>query len=93
MIKKKKRTAKPAYASTKITRMAPIIIKNKSNVMKLFEKQGIEIGEVIQYSIPNLKPYKNLARCKNSFFLSKHVINLPNEYKISKEILQKLENI
>ena len=58
--------------------------------MKLFERQGIEIGEVIQYSIPNLKPYKNLTRCKNSSFLSKHVINLPNEYKLSKKILQKI---
>ena len=68
----------------------PVIVKNKSNVMKLFERQGIEIGEVIQYSIPNLKPYKNLTRCKNSSFLSKHVINLPNEYKLSKKILQKI---
>ena len=56
--------------------------KNKSKVIKIFEKEGIEIGEVIQYSIPDLKPYKNLKTSKNSSFLSKHVINLPNEYKI-----------
>jgi perosamine synthetase len=68
----------------------PVIVKNKSKIMKIFEKEGIEIGEVIQYSIPNLKPYKNLKRCKNSSFLSKHVINLPNEYKLSKKILQKI---
>ena len=58
--------------------------------MEIFEKEGIEIGEVIQYSIPNLKPYKNFTKCKNSSFLSKHVINLPNEYKLSKKILQKI---
>lgn len=68
----------------------PVIVKNKLKVMKIFEKEGIEIGEVIQYSIPNLKPYKNLTKCKNSSFLSKHVINLPNEYKLSKKILQKI---
>ena len=68
----------------------PVIVKNKLKIMKIFEKEGIEIGEIIQYSIPNLKPYKNLSRYKNSSFLSKHVINLPNTYKISKKILQKI---
>jgi perosamine synthetase len=71
----------------------PVIVKNKSKVIKIFEKEGIEIGEVIQYSIPDLKPYKNLKRSKNSSFLSKHVINLPNEYKIPEKILKKFESI
>lgn len=71
----------------------PVLVKNKSKVFKIFEKEGIEIGEIIQYSIPDLKPYKKLTRYKKSSFLSKHVINLPNEYKVSEKVLQKLENI
>ena len=71
----------------------PVIVKNKSKVFKIFEKEGVEIGEIIQYSIPDLKPYKKLKRYKKSSFLSKHVINLPNEYKVSEKVLQKLENI
>ncbi len=70
----------------------PVIVKNKSKVFKIFEKEGIEIGEIIQYSIPDLKPYK-LKKYKNSSFLSKHVINLPNEYKVPEKVLEKFEKI
>lgn len=71
----------------------PVIVKNKSKVFKIFEKEGIEIGEIIQYSIPALKPYKKLKKYKNSSFLSKHVINLPNEYKVPEKVLEKFEKI
>lgn len=71
----------------------PVIVKNKSKVFKIFEKEGIEIGEIIQYSIPDLKPYKKIKKYKNSSFLSKHVINLPNEYKVPEKVLEKFEKI
>ena len=71
----------------------PVIVKNKSKVFKIFEKEGIEIGEIIQYSIPALKPYKKLKKYKNSSFLSTHVINLPNEYKVPEKVLEKFEKI
>jgi dTDP-4-amino-4,6-dideoxygalactose transaminase len=68
----------------------PVIVKNKNKTLNKFKNFGIELGEVIQYSIPELKPYKSNKKFLNSNFLSKHVVNIPNEYKIKKEYLKLL---
>ena len=66
----------------------PVLVKNKKKVIDEFEKFGYEIGEVIQYSIPNLKPYKTNKKFLNSDYLSNHMINLPNEVRIPKKFLK-----
>jgi hypothetical protein len=48
--------------------------------MILFKNFGIELGKVIQYLIPELKPHKSNKRFLNSNFLSKHIVNIPNKY-------------
>lgn len=65
----------------------PIIVKNKYKTIKQFSKYGYELGEVIQYSIPNLKTYRSKRKYHNSDFLSKHTINLPNHIKVEKKYL------
>lgn len=68
----------------------PVIVRDKNKTLNKFKHFGIELGEVIQYSIPELKPYKSNKSFLNSNFLSKHVVNIPNEYKIKKKYLKLL---
>ena len=69
----------------------PVIVKNKKKIIKSFEKIGYELGEVIEYSIPNLKCYKSKKKFPNSDFLSQHVINIPNYIKIPRKHLELLK--
>jgi hypothetical protein len=60
----------------------------KIKTLNKFKNFGIELGEVIQYSIAELKPYESNKKFLNSNFLSKHVVNIPNEYKIKKKVFE-----
>jgi dTDP-4-amino-4,6-dideoxygalactose transaminase len=66
----------------------PVIVKDKKKTLNKFKNFGFELGEVIQYSIPELKPYKSNNIFLNANFLSKHVVNIPNEYKVKKRYLE-----
>ncbi len=68
----------------------PVVVKNKKKILKSFEKIGFELGEVIQYSIPNFKCYKSKQKYPNANFLSRHVINIPNHIKIPRKYLELL---
>ncbi len=55
-----------------------VIVEDREKEKKYFSKKGIEVGELIQYSIPAINQYSTLGyKCKNSDFLSTRTINLP----------------
>lgn len=56
----------------------PARVSDKKAFIEGLRKEGVEIGEVLQYSIPHLPCYANLGyNCKNAKYASKHTINLP----------------
>ena len=51
-------------------------VPNKKKVIKKFASLGIELGELIQYSIPELSAYKNNASsCPNAAYASQSLVN------------------
>ena len=55
-----------------------IRVPNREEVKKEYATKGIEVGELIQYAIPNLDCYsKHKSECKNAFLSSQETINLP----------------
>jgi dTDP-4-amino-4,6-dideoxygalactose transaminase len=55
-----------------------IIVPNKEAIIKKMARYGVHLGELIQYSIPNLYSYNNLNNnSPESLFCSHNVINLP----------------
>jgi dTDP-4-amino-4,6-dideoxygalactose transaminase len=72
----------------------PIAVSNKNHVISFFSERGVQIGEVIEYSIPYTSPYnrKITEQFPISLALSISVINLPlnwNAYKKIESILLK----
>ena len=64
----------------------PILVKDKFEFIEYFAKRGVEIGEVIQYSIPELEEYSKFKNedFPNALYASRHTVNLP--------IMHSLEN-
>lgn len=55
-----------------------IRVPNREKVKKDYVNKGVEIGELIQYSIPNLDCYKTYnVECENAILCSQQTINLP----------------
>ena len=55
-----------------------IRVPNRKEIIKEYEKKGLHLVELIQYSIPELGCYKNLGfDCPNSLIASKQTINFP----------------
>lgn len=53
-------------------------VPNRSAVIKEWAARGIHLGELIQYSIPNMAPYQsNNPSCLNSRIASHQTINFP----------------
>ena len=69
------------------------MVRNKPNCLKFFLDNKIEIGEIIQYSIPEMSCYRNEFNNKkfpNSSHAKSHVINLPlnvNDTELEKIII------
>lgn len=57
----------------------PISVPNRENVIYEFRKKGLELGKVIDYSIPHLESYfgKSHPDSPNSLHASRSTINLP----------------
>ena len=58
----------------------PTEVKNDLLPLVDFQKKGIQFGQLIEYSLPHLTPYKQFANgyeFPNSWSCSQHVINLP----------------
>jgi dTDP-4-amino-4,6-dideoxygalactose transaminase len=54
-----------------------IMVPNREKEIAKYRIKGIELGELIQYSIPNLKSYGNNKTYENSLKASKTTINFP----------------
>ena len=55
-----------------------IRVPNRESLIKEFANKNIEIGKLIDYSIPELSCYQHLkSNCPNSAKASKSTINLP----------------
>lgn len=55
-----------------------IRVPNREKVKREYAEKGVEIGELIQYSIPNLDCYSNgNTECRNATLSSQETINLP----------------
>ena len=55
-----------------------IRVPNREEIKKEYAAKSVEIGELIQYSVPDLKCYTdNNSDCKNATLCSRETINLP----------------
>jgi perosamine synthetase len=72
----------------------PVIVSDKANIIKKMNEAGIELGELIQYSIPNLNCYVDLVQMApvSEFCSNEHIINIPI-YCGRKEMLKIIEVI
>jgi perosamine synthetase len=55
-------------------------VPDRRGVLKVLGKRGIQLGELIQYSVPHMDAYKRWTRGSdfpNSYLCSQHTINLP----------------
>ena len=53
-------------------------VPNKGQVMKDYLDEGIQLGELIQYSVPDLECYKHIGdECPNARLASRTTINFP----------------
>ena len=53
-------------------------VPNKKIILQEYAKKGIELGELIQYSIPELTSYKHIdSNCPNALQASQTTINFP----------------
>jgi perosamine synthetase len=55
-------------------------VPDRKAVMAAARKKGVQIGQLIEYSVPHTPPYRQYIRdtdCPNSLYFSNHTINLP----------------
>ena len=64
-------------------------VKNRIEFMNKMRKQNISIGKYYDYSIPELKPYRNYGKGEypNSRLCAKQVVNLPNHPRLKEKEL------
>jgi len=69
-------------------------VKNRKKIVKEMKKQGIQLGTLIEYSIPHMKAYQKYKdeEFKNSLNFSQTVINLPIYPNLEKKDLIKITN-
>ncbi len=58
-----------------------------------FAKEGIHLGELIQYSVPALEPYSSGQVCPNSSLASHTTINVPIHASLSKTDKLKIRDV
>ena len=72
-----------------------VTVRNKEKVLKLMRKKNIQLGELIQYSLPKLKSFQQYSKnnnYKNSFAFSKSTINLPINFYITEKKAKLISN-
>lgn len=53
-------------------------VPDRAEVLHAWAERGIQLGELIQYSIPDTGPYRHLGQhCRNADEASRHTINFP----------------
>ena len=70
----------------------PILVKNPSALRDRLQKQGIEIGSVIEYSIENMPPYSKYLYFgkSNSQKIRDQIVNLPIHRGINLHTVKKI---
>lgn len=70
-------------------------VDNRKKVVEHMRKKGVQIGELIEYSIPNMESYENYKKGEhpNSLKCAQSTINLPNYPGIRKAQLKKIVSI
>ena len=75
----------------------PLLVKNKKKFINYFSSNGFEIGQwftnVISKTPTDSKNYNyKKGSCKNSEYISNHIINLPLSKRIKKKDLERMIN-
>jgi dTDP-4-amino-4,6-dideoxygalactose transaminase len=53
-------------------------VPDRAAVLRAWAEKGIQLGELIQYSIPDTTPYRHLEQhCRNAAEASRHTVNFP----------------
>ena len=52
-------------------------VPNRAEIINEFAEKKIQLGELIQYSVPKLKCYRNSDHCPIADSVSKQTINFP----------------
>ena len=55
----------------------PVCVESRKKMVKKYSRQGVEVGILIQYSIPDLECYDVYEDYPNAKYASQHMINLP----------------
>jgi perosamine synthetase len=61
-------------------------VPDRRGMLKAFRRQGVQLGELIQYSVPQIGPYQRHADGQlfpNSHLCSRHTVNLPVHAELS----------
>jgi perosamine synthetase len=72
-----------------------IRVKDRQRVMKEMARRGVQVGQLIEYSIPHMDSYRKYASrysFQNSLLCSQTTINLPIYPGLSEMQLQKISN-
>ena len=68
----------------------------KKDIIKILREYGVEAGELIQYVIPEMKPYQKYnsnEKFTNSNHASLLNINLPVHFGVDEKILKKIVDL
>ena len=76
----------------------PLIVPDKKDIMEYCLRRGVQLGEVLEYSIPHMKAYKEKfstdeSKYDNALFYSQHLVNLPVSNIYNKNISKKVVRI
>jgi len=81
-----------------------IRVNDRQRIMKEMARRGIQIGQLIEYSVPHMdmyKEYSTMDKCPNSLLCSQHTINLPvyaglresDRQKVAKALIETMHAI
>jgi perosamine synthetase len=64
-------------------------VTDRAAVVEQFRRRGIQLGEIIEYSVPHMQSYGPADRSEfpNSWLASRHLINLPMQADLGEEQL------
>jgi len=68
-------------------------VPDRVSVLKALQAKGIQLGQLIEYSVPHMLPYRHYAKAQhfpNSLLCSRHTINLPIYPTLQKGDLERI---
>jgi dTDP-4-amino-4,6-dideoxygalactose transaminase len=73
-----------------------IRVPDRDAIMEAMARRGIQLGQLIEYSIPNMEAYRDFAdppQFPNSLFCSQHTINLPIHPRLKPAQIEKIARV